>query len=340
MKKVFCDNCMMDTDCKYEEGVVKEKIDGIEIEYLEKRYICSVCHEKTYDDECLDYNVLQANEKLREKTGLITVTEIRQIMEKYCIGIKPLSLSLGLGEVTLLRYLEGKNPTKEISEKLKLTLNSPEYFEMNLMNNKDKITEVAFRKALGKIKQWELSKDHSKIYQVALYIIHRYEDTTNMALQKILYFVNGFSNKFLGEYLFLDTAQAWQHGPVYPDIYDSLSYFKADFLDSRNILCDYEFELSDDEKKYIDSVAPMFACYSGSCLRNMSHLTDPWREARKGLSDDVPSDRIIEKKDIEKYFDNVCLKYKINDFKDIREYVDDLLFKVIEDSDRKKLISV
>lgn len=60
------------------------------------------------------------------------------------------------------------------------------------MSNQDKITDLAFKKALGRVKQLELSNEHSKIYQIALYIIGNYEDTTNMALQKILYFVNGF----------------------------------------------------------------------------------------------------------------------------------------------------
>ena len=51
MKTIFCEVCMKDTNCEYEEGVVKEIIDGIEVEYLEKRYICSICHEKVYYEE-------------------------------------------------------------------------------------------------------------------------------------------------------------------------------------------------------------------------------------------------------------------------------------------------
>lgn len=330
MKTIFCENCMKDTECEYEEGLIRENIDGIEVKYLEKRYICSICHEKVYDNETFNYNVLEANNKLREKTGLITIKEIKELSSKYDIGIKPLSLVMGLGEVTLMRYLDGKNPSKEISDKLKLALKSPEYFEMNLMDNQDRITELAFKKALGRVKQLELSNDHSKIYQVALYIISKFDDTTNLALQKILYFVNGFSNQFLGDYLFSDVAQAWVHGPVYPDIYDSLSYFKYDIIDSNKILCSYDFELSENEKRYIDSIAPLFACYSGSCLRNMSHLTDPWIEARKGLNDDDYSNREIEFSDIEKYFNDTCLKYKIEKEEDVRKYVDDLLISIIK----------
>lgn len=336
MKKIFCDNCMANTECEYEESVIKEVIDGIEIEYLEKRYICSICHDITYDNECLDYNVFQANQKLREKTGLITVEEIKSISEKYNIGAKPLATVMGIGEATIMRYLDGKNPSKEISEMLKLALRSPEFFEINLMANKDKITELAFKKALGKVKQIELSNEHSKIYQTALYIASKYEDTTNLALQKILYFINGFSDNFLGSALFSDSPEAWLHGPVYPDIYDSLSYFKSDTIDVETILNGYEFELTEQEKDYIDNVASIFACYSGTCLRNMSDLTDPWLMAREGLSDDEYSNREIDDKDIKKYFAEVISKYNINSVEDISKYVNDLLATIIENNKCKK----
>ncbi len=337
MKNIFCENCMKDTECKYDEGIISENIDGFDIEYLEKRYICSICHEKVYDEETSNYNILEANNKLREKTGLITIKEIKELSSKYNIGVKPLALVMGLGEVTIMRYLEGKNPTKEISDKLKLALKNPEYFEVYLMSNQDKITDLAFKKALGRVKQLELSNEHSKIYQIALYIIGNYEDTTNMALQKILYFVNGFSKKFLGKYLFDDVAQAWIHGPVYPEIYNSLAYFKKDALDSNQILANYEIDLNAKEKEYLDSIVPLFARYSGSCLRNMSHLTKPWIDAREGLAEDDYSDREIANKDIDAYFKDVCSKYEIVSTKDIYRYIMDLLSDI---ETKKELINI
>lgn len=333
-KILFCETCLVDTECKYEEGIRKEKIDDIKIEYLEKRYVCLRCHEKVYDSETYDWNVFEANKKLREKTGLITVDDINEISEKYNIGVKPLAVVLEVGEATMMRYLAGKNPTKEISDRLKMALRSPEFFEMALMKNKEKLTDIAFKKALGKVKQLELSSGNSKVYQVALYVISKYEDTTNMALQKILYFLNGFSSKFLDDYLFNDLAQAWIHGPVYKDVYDSLSYYKSDFIEAKDLLGDYKFDLTDLEKEYIDNVASLFACFSGSCLRNMSHLTNPWIIAREGLEEEEYSDRIIDQRDIKKYFEDIISKYDIKNYDDIKRYIEDLLL-VVNDSKKK-----
>lgn len=68
---------MKDTECKYDEGIISENIDGFDIEYLEKRYICSICHEKVYDEETSNYNILEANNKLREKT----VNKIKYLLQ-------------------------------------------------------------------------------------------------------------------------------------------------------------------------------------------------------------------------------------------------------------------
>ena len=46
---------------------------------------------------------------------VITVDEIRQILESYRIGKKPLAKLLGWGETTIIRYMEGDIPTSEYS---------------------------------------------------------------------------------------------------------------------------------------------------------------------------------------------------------------------------------
>ena len=49
---------------------------------------------------------------------IITIEEILEILEKYNIGKKPLSLVLGWGEVTIIRYLDGSIPDKLHSDVL------------------------------------------------------------------------------------------------------------------------------------------------------------------------------------------------------------------------------
>ena len=323
MKKQFCTHCMDDRECDYKERNKKLKIDKIEIEYLEKYYVCKTCGEELYGD-LLDYNVREGNKKLREQTGLIQVSDIQAIIDKYGIGKKPLSLVLGLGEITITRYLDGQNPTKDNSELLKNILNNPILYEMYLEVNKDRITEIAYKKSLGKTKQIELKENKSKIYNVALYIINKVKEIDALSLQKILYYCELFSNKFLNKNILNINPEAWIYGPVYKDIYDSFSYYKYNKIDYNELLTNDKIDLDEKEKEYLDTIIKDFGYYSGSILREMTHLTDPWLNARQGLEPNEYSNRIIEEKDINKYADKIIDEYDIKELCDINKYSETL----------------
>lgn len=320
MIKKFCDFCFKEVTCNYVEKMVKEKIDGKEIKYLKKWYVCNECKNVFYDD-LLDDNIHEANSHLRKLNEIITKEEIKEILEKYNIGKKALSLILGMGEITVTRYLEGQNPTRENSELLKQILKSPNLYELYLLTNKDKITDIAFKKSLGKTKQLELTSEHSKLYLVALQIIKTLGETTPLALQKILYFINGFSKQILHNSLFDDTPEAWIYGPVYKEVYECFSYYKYSNINYEELLKDCILELSKEEKAYITKMTLLFGCYSGNILREMSHLTTPWIDARKGLEINEKSNRIIENESINNYFDSICTTYNIIYIEDISKYI-------------------
>lgn len=194
------------------------------------------------------------------------------------------------------------------------------FYELYLYGNKDKISETAYKKSLGKTKQLELVDNHSKIYNSSLYIISKLDEIDSLSLQKILYFANGFSISLLKKKMFDDIPKAWKYGPVYEEIYDCFSYYKGKRIDYSELLKDRELNLSDEEKEYLDIIIRDFGCYSGSILREMSHLTDPWVIARNGLKDDESSTRFIEEKDMNEYFEKISKKYNINTLDDISKY--------------------
>lgn len=326
MKKEFCEFCMKDTNCKYNERIKEEIINNDKIKYLEKYYVCSECNNEIYGD-LLDDNILAANNELRKIHNLITIQEIEEIIEKYHIGKKPLSLVLGLGEVNIIRYLNGANPTKEISDLLKNINNNPFLFELYLDANRDKISAIAYKKSLGKTKQLELTNNHSKLYNVCLYIIHKLAEIDHLSVQKILFFANGFSKVFLGNNLFKDCPEAWIHGPVYREIYDSLSYYKNNKIDYNELSFDRKFNLSNEEINYLDVVIESFGSYSGSILREMTHMTSPWINARLGLETNEVSSRIIDLDEMNEYFKNIYTEYNMHELNDILKYSDKLFKK-------------
>ena len=143
-----------------------------------------------------------------------------------------------------------------------------------------------------------------------------------MALQKALYYIQGFYYAFYNTFLFIEECEAWVHGPVYRDI-----YFKY---------CDYHFDpivksqyfddsvLSASEKAIFDSVINNLCCYSGKVLEQFTHNETPWLVARGDLPVTEPSKQIISHDNIGTYFKAVKEKYKMTKPNDIRVYSMDM----------------
>lgn len=114
---------------------------------------------------------------------------------------------------------------------------------------------------------------------------------TQLHLQKLLYYVQGWSIALHGNPMFLDRIEAWTHGPVVPTIYHE---FKRHADKPIPIPLD-EPALSEDERGTIASIWEGYKCYSASGLRNMTHREAPWMEAREGFdSEDRCSQEISQ----------------------------------------------
>lgn len=88
------------------------------------------------------------NEAYRKEPDTIYIEEIQQILEKYSIGKRPLSLLLGWGETTLTRFLDGDVPSKAYWFIKKINIDK-DFLEV-LTRNKEKISDIAYRKSLKK----------------------------------------------------------------------------------------------------------------------------------------------------------------------------------------------
>lgn len=335
MSKTFCEICNELVEYKIKKRIREEIINNKIVSFNEMYAICKKCNNEVYVEKLYDQNMLEYSEKIKEINGIITIKEIEEILKKYAIGKKPLSLVLGWGETTIIRYLEGNTPEKAYSDILKKVLDDPNTMHEYLEKNKDLITSVAYKRTLGKIMELKLIEDQSKIYLISKHIIARMEDITPLALQKILYYIQGFSTYFFDRPIFNDNAEAWVHGPVYREIYDRFSYYRYNPISKNEFESYNEIDsLNAKEIKLIDSVINNFGVYSGKTLEKMTHTTIPWEEGRKELSEEEYSSNIIDIDTMKDYFTNIGKKYKMKSVSDISKYVSSI-FKEIMDGDNK-----
>jgi len=328
----FCEKCHDMVGYSIRDVKKQKDIKGRSVEYIGKEAYCNECGNEIFISDIRDYNLAVLDKAYREIEGLITVAEIELILDKYNVGKRPLSLLLGWGEGTLTRYLDGDIPTKQYSDTLKKLLDDSKYIKEILKQNKSKITDVAYRRindALQKngMRSGPHIESKEKIDHVVKYLLSHTMEVTPMALQKLLYYSQGFCKAFMGEYLFYNDCEAWMHGPVYRNIY--YKYKNHGYNPIEEKYFEYgDIKLTGVEKELLDSIIRYFGCYSGKVLERMTHSEEPWRITRIGLNDSEGSERIIEKKLIGGYFKKIKAKHGMLNISDIRDYSTDLFCKL------------
>ena len=327
--KAFCEKCR-DMVAYNVKRMDKEKtIKGKKIQYVGKKAYCEECKAEIFVAEIRDDNLMQLDDAYRTEEDLIKASDIERILEKYDIGKRPLSMLLGWGEGTLTRYVDGDTPSKPYSDTLKRILADKEYYQELLEKNKDHISEIAYRKSMAAAeKTTEGGEDDiTKLESAVKYLLMQTSEITPLALQKLLYFAQGFKKAFGDVFMFEEDCEAWAHGPVFPDVYQKYKAYGYNPIEKNHLSYD-NINLTDEEKELLDHIILYFGCYSGRILENMTHSEEPWRVARRGLVDGEKSERVIEKQDIDAYFKNVKEKYKMLNFNDIKDYTKDLFSKL------------
>lgn len=108
------------------------------------------------------------------------------------------------------------------------------------------------------------------------------ERLSHIALQKLLYFIEGWSYPLLGGPLTGATFQAWTHGPVAPDQYRRLARFGAAEIPADFADCACDSALNDEEKGLIDEVWRKYAVANPWTLVEITHLEgSPWHTVRR-----------------------------------------------------------
>ena len=102
------------------------------------------------------------------------------------------------------------------------------------------------------------------------------ETISNLKLQKMLYYLQGFFIAVFDKKLFEEPIEAWQYGPVVREAY---LYFKA-FGSGAIILDGTEtiIELNKEENDLFNEVMEEYGQFSAIKLMNMTHEELPWKK--------------------------------------------------------------
>lgn len=115
---------------------------------------------------------------------------------------------------------------------------------------------------------------------------------SNLKLQKLLYYVQGFHLASFGHALFEEDMIAWTYGPVVPEVYDAYKKYRHRDINTEGIVDDVE--LQPQEAALFDKVYLEYSRYSAVALMQMTHTAGPWLNHNVG--------EVLPKDEIRSYF--------------------------------------
>ena len=135
------------------------------------------------------------------------------------------------------------------------------------------------------IAEWFLNKNRIQMnFEDSEYI-------TNLKLQKLLYYAQGYFLAKKDTPLFEEDFLAWEHGPVIRKIYDK---YKVNGANGIKYDSDFKIDIDKETERILEEVYNEYGQYTAWKLRNMTHEEKPWKT--------TPRNEIISKEKIKDSF--------------------------------------
>jgi putative zinc finger/helix-turn-helix YgiT family protein len=172
MKK-FCPVCGIERDTEVIEREEVSNIRGDEIRTISKIRICSVCKEELFDEDLDEENIKRAYDVYRERHGILSPEEIKNIRESYGLSQRAFAKLLGIGEASIARYETGALPEKSLSNMIML-LKDPKNMEKLLEKNEKALTPREKMRLLRRLE--EMKGDEENAVKISKELYNLLED--------------------------------------------------------------------------------------------------------------------------------------------------------------------
>lgn len=139
----------------------------------------------------------------------------------------------------------------------------------------------------------------ANIFDVAKYILEKNGAMSTMKLQKLCYYAQAWSLVWDDTPLFPEDFEAWANGPVCRELFFKT---KGRFSVSAEDETGGEGNLTENEMDTIDQVLAHYGGHNAQWLSQLTHMEDPWNEARKGIPAGEVCTQIITKESMALYY--------------------------------------
>lgn len=115
---------------------------------------------------------------------------------------------------------------------------------------------------------------------------------SNMKLQKMLYYQQGYHLALFDKPLFEEDLEAWMYGPVVPVVYEHYKINGSKGIQPEKSV----IKLTNKEEALFNEVYRIYGIYSATGLMNLSHSEKPWNSVPTGTGN------VISKSTLKMFF--------------------------------------
>jgi len=135
------------------------------------------------------------------------------------------------------------------------------------------------------------------VIQVANWLIEKSNNTdngdlmTNLKLQKLLYYLQGYYLAVFDKPLFDDEIEAWQYGPVVPDVYYEFNAFGKNALQPTD---SGTAQFTNEEEELLNEVFEVYNEFSAVGLMHRTHNEPTWKNVPTAKGSIITKERMTK----------------------------------------------
>lgn len=157
------------------------------------------------------------------------------------------------------------------------------------VDEKVEFDELVEYTVLAKSQKYSLETPKVRAFDVAAYILQKMGTMTTMKLQKLVYYSQAWSLVWDEKRLFEEDVEAWANGPVVRALFN----FHRGMYEIASVPIGNPNLLNQDQRDSVDAVLKYYGDKPSQWLIELTHMEDPWRDARKGLPKLERGSRVI-----------------------------------------------
>ncbi len=104
------------------------------------------------------------------------------------------------------------------------------------------------------------------------------DTVSNLKLQKLLYYCQGYYLALYNKPLFEDKIFAWDYGPVVKTVYDEYKFYGSSAIVP---VLNYSGNLTKCQKELVAKIYEQYGQFSAGKLVDMTHSESPWKSTKK-----------------------------------------------------------